>query len=97
MATNEDFNGEVTYMVAYNDDDEFVGLLLDSESGIYGRASGSWFTVTGDNPQFSGINIMYVDEDFLEFFDKLDSKGNEPTMKQANSYIVDPEQEQETE
>lgn len=94
MATSEDFNGEVTYMVAYNDDNEFIGLLVDSQAGMFGRANGGWITVTGNSRAFAGANIMYVDDDFLEFFDKLESKGSEPTFKQAKSYIVDPDQEQ---
>ena len=97
MATNEEFAGEVTYMVAYSDDDEFIGLLIDSQAGMFGRASGSWITVTGSSQAFAGANIIYVDPDFLDFFDKLDQKGTEPTMKQAKSYIVGPEQEQATE
>lgn len=97
MATNVDFNGEVTYMVAYNDDDEFLGLLIDSQAGMFGRANTSWISVTGDNTVFAGANVIFVDEDFLEFFDKLESKGTEPTLKQAKSYIVDPNLEQETE
>lgn len=97
MATNEDFNGEVTYMVAYGDDDDFIGLLIDSAAGMFARANGGWITVTGENQAFANSNILFVDEDFLEFFDKLEAKNSEPTVKQAKSYIVDPEQEQETE
>lgn len=82
MATIPDFNDDVKLMSASNDQGEFLGLLADTSSGLYTRGEGQWFQVTESNHYFNGATLHYLDADSLRFFDKIDAKGNEPTLDQ---------------
>lgn len=79
------------YLMAFDENEEAIGLLRDTESGLFARSQGRWFTITEENPAFDGAQVVQVDDDFLDFYDRLDSKGNEPTYKQAQSYAVEDE------
>lgn len=89
---SEEFNGPVTLMVAYTDDDEFIGVLADSQAGTFARVGGGWATITPSNRMIAGANVVDVDEDILDFVDKLESRGSEPTLKQALSYATKDEE-----
>lgn len=94
MALSDDFGGDTQLMVAFNGEDEFLGLLADSPAGLFGRADEHWVTVSPENRYFIGAVTYDVEDDFLEFFDKLDAKGIEPTLKQAMAYADKDEEEE---
>lgn len=97
MALADDFGGQAELLAAFNSEETFMGLLASSDSGMSVRADGGWATISPSNRAFLGATIFTVDDDFLEFFDKLDSKGTEPTLKQVLSFAVaDEEPEEDT-
>jgi hypothetical protein len=73
-------------MMAFDDKEDPLGLLYTDDTGLYVRAEGQWFVITADNQEFEGAEVVDVDRDFLDFFDKLDAKGSEPTYKQTQKY-----------
>lgn len=94
MALSDDFGGDTQLMAAFNEKDECLGLLADSPAGLFCRADDHWVTVSTENRYFIGAVLYDVEDDFLEFFDKLDAKGIEPTLKQVTAY-ADKEDEEE--
>jgi hypothetical protein len=95
MALADDFGGTPELLAAFNGEEDFVGLLASSDNGMSVRADNNWHTMSPSNRFFLGATIFPVDEDFLEFFDRLDSKGTEPTLKQVLSFAVEDDDEDE--
>lgn len=85
---SSDFGGPTQLMAAFSPDNSFLGLLADSPAGLYVRADGSWMSLSSDNRVFSGAQVLDVDDDYLDFFDKLDQRGTEPTYDQTSSYAL---------
>lgn len=79
-------NESHTLLMAFDREEKPLGLLLDDKSGMFTRADGHWLVVTPSNGYFNGAEIVEVEEGFLDFFDKLDAKGSEPTYKQVLAY-----------
>ncbi len=92
MATIPDFNGDVKLMAASNDEGELLGLLVDSDSGLYVRGQGTWYQVTESNYFFNGCTLNYLDADALRYFDKQELKGNEPTLEQLLTFADEDEE-----
>lgn len=96
MALADDFGGQAELLAAFNSEETFMGLLASSDSGMTVRADGGWHTLSPSNRFFLGATIFTVDDDFLEFFDRLDSKGTEPTLKQVLSFAVEEDEDEES-
>lgn len=92
----DDFNGPVTLMAASNDDKQFMGLIAVSQGGMYARGDGAWHTITEDNPYFAGVNVIDVDSESVDLFDKLDAKGLQPTIEQMAAYKATPAKEEDS-
>lgn len=75
-------------MMAFDAKEEPLGLLYGDDTGMFVRAEGQWFIITADNREFDGALVVDVDSDFLDFFDKLDAKGSDPTYKQTQKYAL---------
>lgn len=78
-------------LAAFDNDEKSIGLLLSDESGMYVRGDGHWFAVTKQNTKFDGANVVEVEEDFLDLYDKLETKGTAPTYSQAEAHAKDGE------
>ena len=84
---------DTVYYMAFDDNEEAIGLLMDSEIGRSVRSEGSWHKLSQYNEAFEGAEVVQVDEDFMSFFDKLDAKGIEPTYKQVKAYEIEDEEQ----
>jgi hypothetical protein len=75
--------------MAFNDNEEPIGLLSDQEGGLFARADGEWYQITDSNPFFDGAEVVTVSPDFVDFYDTLDGKGSMPTYKQTQPFNQD--------
>lgn len=84
---------EKLYMM-FDDEREPLGLVLVTEQGRFVRSDENWFTLPASNMRFEGAEIIEVEEDFVKFYDKLDTKGkNPPTFNQTEAYEIEDEEE----
>ena len=80
--------GDRVLYMAFDDNEEPVGLLLDHSSGMYVRDKGHWKALGPRNPYYSDVEIVKVTDDFLAYFDKLDGKNSDPSYEDTQSYAV---------
>lgn len=81
-------------MMMFDEDKEPLGLVLSTEVGRFVRTDERWFTLPKSNMRFEGAEVIEVEEEFLKFYDKLDSKGkNPPTYDQTQAYEIEDEEE----
>lgn len=79
--------------MAFNDEEEPLGLVLDTDTATQVREDGRWMTLPEDSNALDGVEIVEVEDEFLDFYDKLNARGTEPTYKQTFAY----EKSEETE
>lgn len=94
MATS-DTDTSVLYFAAISPQDEFIGLLQEADGALTVRAEGNWITIGLDNTFFNGASIVPLEDDVVDFFDKLESKRTEPTTKQIMAYAKKSEEVEE--
>lgn len=77
------------FYMAFTMDDEYpIGLLQINDEGTYVRGLGVWNLLSPDIRQFDDSEVVNVNEDFIEYFDMLDSRDKLPTYKQTKKFAV---------
>jgi hypothetical protein len=97
MSLSADFGSDVDLLAAFTQDDTFIGVLAMSDAGAFVRADGQWIPMGENNAAYIGSKVVEVQEQFLDLFDKLDSKNSAPSTDQALSYAIDEDDEEEPE
>lgn len=72
---------------AFNDDQDFVGLLKYTPETYLVRDGGLWIPVPGDSPTLQDVELVDVGDKFIAAFDSLDSNDMSPTYKQVRRYV----------
>lgn len=76
-------------MAAFDEDESFMGLLLSAQGMLFTRDSGSWHVMPSGSRFYDGAEVVEVEQEFMDLYDKLASKGKMPTYKQAHAFEVE--------
>lgn len=76
---------DALYMV-FDESQNAVDLLKGTDKGFESRDNQQWYSVPDGSDIHDDMDFVPVQEDFIQLFDKLASKGKEPTYRQAQQY-----------
>lgn len=76
-------------MAAFDEDEGFKGLLLSAQNMLFTRDSGSWHVMPSASRFYDGAEVIEVEQEFMDLYDKLASKGKMPTYKQAHAFEIE--------
>lgn len=76
-------------MAAFDEDESFMGLLLSAQDMLFTRDSGGWHVMPPSSRFYDGAEVIEVEPEFMDLYDKLAPKGKWPTYKQARAFEIE--------